>query len=409
MEGEDEMSDLLKRDSTVKIISVLFAIFLWFFVLDSTNPTISTDMNISLRVENEAVLKGKNIVIKNANFPKNVTISLRGRKDKISRVNSAETEAVVDLSKVSDVTTKFLYVEVYGIPAGVSFESVTPRVVNFELEKIGENPYPVEIVTTGEAKEKYKVVGVGVSPQTVSIEATDSVINSIGQVKAFVDITDIKDDSVLNLMCKVYDKEGKEMPQFDNKFGVEVKVEVAKEVPVIPVVKGRPAKDFVDGVHKVVQDKALISGASDVLDQIDNLKTEPIDIENLSESTIKTANIVVPNGVSLVNTQKTVNVSIVIEPLAVKNFKFTPEDIILENELIDGSLTYKIMNTDININIKGTSEELDKIIESGLKPSIDVRGLGEGTFKRSLKVVLPGTVQLSENVELELVIEKNEE
>ncbi|WP_010248466.1 CdaR family protein [Acetivibrio cellulolyticus] len=403
------MSDLLKRDSTVKIISVLFAIFLWFFVLDSTNPTISTDMNISLRVENEAVLKGKNIVIKNANFPKNVTISLRGRKDKISRVNSAETEAVVDLSKVSDVTTKFLYVEVYGIPAGVSFESVTPRVVNFELEKIGENPYPVEIVTTGEAKEKYKVVGVGVSPQTVSIEATDSVINSIGQVKAFVDITDIKDDSVLNLMCKVYDKEGKEMPQFDNKFGVEVKVEVAKEVPVIPVVKGRPAKDFVDGVHKVVQDKALISGASDVLDQIDNLKTEPIDIENLSESTIKTANIVVPNGVSLVNTQKTVNVSIVIEPLAVKNFKFTPEDIILENELIDGSLTYKIMNTDININIKGTSEELDKIIESGLKPSIDVRGLGEGTFKRSLKVVLPGTVQLSENVELELVIEKNEE
>lgn len=53
------MSDLLKRDSTVKIISVLFAIFLWFFVLDSTNPTISTDMNISLRVENEAVLKGK--------------------------------------------------------------------------------------------------------------------------------------------------------------------------------------------------------------------------------------------------------------------------------------------------------------------------------------------------------------
>ena len=403
------MNDLLKRDSTVKIISILFAVFLWFFVLDSTNPIVTSDFNVPLRVENEDILKSKDIVIKDANFPKTVTISLKGRQDKVKRINSVEIEAVVDLAKVSDVTTGFLYVEVYEIPDGVSFEGVTPRVVNLKLEKIGENPYPVEIVTTGEAKENYKVIGISVSPQTVSIEATDSVINSIGQVKTFADITGIKNDSSLTLMCKVFDKDGNEMLEFDNKYNVEVKIEVAKEVSVIPVVKGKPAKDFVDGVHTVSPDKVLISGTSAVIDLIDNLKTEPIDIENTSNSTTKITNIALPEGVSLVNSQKTVYVSVAIEPLSVKNYKIKAEDILLENEMIDGSLTYKITNEEIDISIKGTGQELDKIVESGLKPSIDVRGLKEGTFKRQLKVLLPSTLKLSEDVEVEVVIEENEE
>lgn len=403
------MSDLFKRDSTVKIISVLFAVFLWFFVLDSTNPIITNDLNVPLRIENEDVLKSKDIVIKDANFPKTVTISLRGREDKIKRINSSQIEAIVDLGKVKDVSTGLLFVEVYGIPKSISFESVIPKVVNFKLEKIGENPFPVEVVTTGAPKLNYKVTGISVSPQTLSIEATDSVINSIGQVKALVDITGIKSDSVFRVMCKVYDKKGNEMLEFDNKYNVDVKVEVAKEVPIIPVVKGKPAKDFVDGVHKVSPDKALITGDSEVVDQIDNLKTEPIDIENFSESTTKIANIVLPNGISLVNTQKTVYVSIVIEPLAVKNYVINPEDIMLENEMTGAPLTYKILSDNISISVKGTVEELDKIVESGLKPSIDVTGLGEGTYKRLLKVVLPSTLQLAEDVEVEVEVRKSDD
>jgi len=400
------MNDLLKRNTTVKIMSILFAVFLWIFVLDSTNPIMSTDFNVPLRVENEDVLKNKNILIKDANFPRTVTVSIKGRQDKVRRINSSEIDAVVDLSKISDESTGFLYVEIYKIPDGVSFESVSPRGVSFELEKIGENPYSVEIVTTGDTQENYKVVGVTVSPKTISIEATDSIINSIGQVKAFADITGIKDDTSLNLKCKVYDKDGNEMSVFDNKYSVEAKIEVAKEVSVIPVVKGKPAKNYVDGMHKVLPDKVFISGSSSVIDYIDNIKTETIDIENLSASTIKTANIVLPDGVNLVDSQKSVSVNVAIVPLSVKNYKIKTEDIILENEVTDGSLSYKIVDGEIDIEIKGTKEELDKIDEGKLKPSIDVSGLKEGSYKRTLKFVLPSTLKLSEDVEVEVVVSK---
>ncbi len=403
------MSDLLKRDTTVKIMSVLFAVFLWFFVLDSTNPIVSMDFSVPLRVENENVLRSKDIVIKESNFPRNVTVSLKGREEKIKRINSSEIEAVVDLSKVNDASTGFLYVEIYNIPDGVSFESVSPRTVNFKLEKIGENLYPIEVTTVGKAKENYRVVGIIITPQTISIEATNSVISSIGKVMAVADITGIKSDTSMKLMCKVYDKEGNEMPEFSDKYSVEARIEVAKEVSVIPVVKGKPAKDYVDGVHKVSPDKVLISGPSNLLDSIDNLKTESIDIEDLDASVTKTANIVLPSGVNLVNSQKAVSVSVEIVPLSVKKYKIKAEDIIMENEELDDSLTYKIADEEIEIEIKGTMEELDKIVESKLKPSIDVRGLKEGTYKRTLKVVLPSTLKLSQDVEVEVIIERKNE
>lgn len=409
MEGEDEMNDLLKRDSTVKIISILFAVFLWFFVLDSTNPIISSDFNVPLRVENEDMLKSKDIVIKDVNFPRTVTVSLKGREDKVKRINSSEMDAVIDLSKVSDVSTGFLYVEIYKIPAGVSFESVSPRGVNIKLEKIGANPYPVEIVTTGETKGNYKVVGVSISPKTISIEATDSVINTIAQVKAFADITDIKSDTSMKLICKVYDKDGNEMLEFDNKYSVEAKIEIAKEVPVIPVVKGKPAKDYVDGIHKVSPDKVLISGNPSLVDSIDNLKTETIDIENFNASITKVTDVILPEGINLINSQKSVSVRVEIVPLSVKTYKIRAENILLENEVSDGTLTYKIKPDEIEIEVKGTMEELDKIDETKLKPSIDLRGLREGTYKRMLKVVLPSTLKLSEDVEVEIEINKNEE
>jgi len=51
------MNELLKKDLTLKIISVFFAIFLWFIVLDSSNPVTWVELNVPLKVENESSLK----------------------------------------------------------------------------------------------------------------------------------------------------------------------------------------------------------------------------------------------------------------------------------------------------------------------------------------------------------------
>lgn len=400
------MNELMKRDSTVKIFSVLFAIVLWFFVLDSSNPISSVELSIPLKIEHEDVIKSKGFLIKDRNFPRNISIIIKGRSDKISSFNTNDAEAILDLSKVKDADTKFLHVDVYinKNKDGISLEGVTPRVISLELEKVGENPFPVKVVLSGEPKENYKVVSVEAVPETVSIEATDSIINSIGEVKAFVDVSDISRDLVIKSDCKVYDKDNKEITELDKKLSVEVKIEIAKEVPIVPSVKGKPAKNYTDGIHKVNPSKALITGPSDVINMIDNLRTLPIDIENISESMTQTVDLELPSGVRLIDTPRSVKVDVVIERLATKKFSFGSKDIVIENK--DDLYKYTIENENIVVDISGNWEELEKISKDSLKPSIDVGGLTEGTYNRPLKVVLPNTVHLLQNYEVRVELKK---
>ncbi|GAE89846.1 CdaR family protein [Acetivibrio straminisolvens] len=401
------MNELLKRDLTLKIVSVFFAIFLWFVVLDSSNPVTWIELNVPLKIENESSLREKGIMIKNENFPRNVSVSLKGRKNTFNNIGLNDIEAIVDLSKVEDVNTQFLYVNVYTNKDGVSFQGVTPRVVEIELEKLGENPFPVKVVPTGKPKEGYKVVRSNAIPATVSIEAPDEIINSIGEVRAYVDVDNLSNDIIVNKECLVYNKEGEKIAELDKKISVDISIEIAKEVPIVPAVRGRPAKNYTDGIHRVVPEKAWISGSSEIIDQIDNLKTEPIDIDNISESMTKIVNLALPEGVRLVDTPRSVYVDVVIEELAEREFVFGKESIEFDNTARNNSFRYEVLDEIIKITLTGTRQELNKIAPESLRLSVDVNGLSEGEYKRPINVVLPDTVKLVENYDVKISVKRN--
>ena len=66
------MNGLLKKDMNLRIISVLFAVFLWFFVLDSSNPISSVEISIPLNIVNEDIMKDRGIIVKERKFQKSV-------------------------------------------------------------------------------------------------------------------------------------------------------------------------------------------------------------------------------------------------------------------------------------------------------------------------------------------------
>lgn len=151
------------------------------------------------------------------------------------------------------------------------------------------------------------------TPETIFIEATDSVVNSIGEIKVFVDVSNITSEMVVQKECVVYDVNGEVLEDEELIFNVNVEIEMAKEVPIVPVVKGKPAKNYIDGVHKVLPNKALITGPPDVIEWIDNVKTEEIDIENANQSMTKMVDLNIPEGVRLVDTSENVYVDVIIE------------------------------------------------------------------------------------------------
>ena len=89
----------------------------------------------------------------------------------------------------------------------------------------------------------------------------------------------------MKLICKVYDK--MEMKCWSLIINIVWKLKLRLlGSSRSPAVKGKPAKDYVDGI-RCITDKVLISGNPSLVDSIDNLKTETIDIENFNASITK--------------------------------------------------------------------------------------------------------------------------
>lgn len=414
MEGEVQVSEFLKKDITIRIISVLIAVVLWFFVMDIDNPVGSVSVTVPLKVINEDSLVEKGIILKNKDYTRSIEIFIKGRVDRINNLTANEFEAVLDFSKVQSADEKSLAIDgpVYvGNEDTNNFQiwDIRPgSSIKLDMERKERNPFRVEVITTGTVKENYKIIKTTVNPEIMPLEGTDSLIKSVAAIRTIVDIENLDRDLIIEKQeCKVYNKNNEEIKQLSKNLYVDIKVEVAKEVPVAPIIKGTPAKNFIEGTPKVRPEKVLITGAPDILAKVVELKTEVLDIEDKNASMDVARRIVLPNGVKLAEGEREeAVVSIPIEQVIEKEIIIDRNNIVLDNTEIDNSLKYSIIKENINVKVKGNKEDIERMDVVSMKPRIDVANIGEGSHSLPLRVTLPEDVRLAGEIIVDVKVEK---
>jgi len=408
------MRELFKKDIFIKIASVLFAILLWLTVLNKSNPFItSTPIRVRIEYKNESSLTEKSLVLMNRDSLKNyVEIFVRGRQEDISRINEGDFTVVADFSKVNSENDTVLELEeVVHDLKNVYVYDMNPKYVSIEIEKIKKKSFPVELVSNITLKENYRIIKEIVEPEIIEIEDIGSKVDAIGSVRVLVDIKDLDKNIVMKKECVIYNKDGKEIPSLNKKYSADVSIEVAKEVPIVVPVKGRPASDYVEGAIKIVPEKALITGAADKLAKINELKTEAVDIQNINKNLNVSKLIVLPDGITLVDTPEEVAVNVTIEQLVRKDFTFSKEEISLLNaETVttedEEPLSYEILTDSVTITVKGRKSDFPSLSKDVFKTYVDVGGLGEGTHKLQLKFFIPSPFSRVNDVEVEVRISK---
>jgi YbbR domain-containing protein len=279
--------------------------------------------------------------------------------------------------------------------------------VPLELDSVGKNIFQVEVKPSGKPKDNYKIISIISTPEEIQLEGTDSLLKTVGTIKVNVDVTNLDRDKESKLKCIIVDKKNKDITKsFIKTPSVNIKINVAKEVVVKPIIAGIPAPSFLNVSNVSDPKTVLISGPYEIISKIKQIETVPISIENQNENVIITSELVLPEGVTLVDSPQEVNVSLAIEPLAQKTLDFSPEDIVVLNQEIDNSLKYDILTPNLSIEIKGPRYELDKLNLGIIVPSIDVSKLIEGVSRVPLKFTLPGTVRLVKDYDVEVSIVK---
>lgn len=410
MEGKDQVRDLLKKDITVKILSVLIAVIFWLFVYNTSNPFTDRTYSVPVRIVNQDYPNQNGYIIKNINT-NNIDVTVRGRKEVLDEVRASDFNVSLDLSQIKSVNDKKLELNPPELDKrDVKIISYTPATVDIILVRNKSGTFPVELKPNITMKPGYVLLKTTVTPDTLPIyNMEESVIDSIDKIVASLDVKNLDRDTIKEVKCAVYSKDGKEIRDLSDGFKVNVKLEVAKEVPVYLVTRGKLADDYIETLRVIDPVKVLLTGPADILGNIEEIKTEQVDIDKITSNFTASVQLIVPEGAELYNKPKNITVNINVEKLVTKDIELSKDDISVLNANNDGSLTYGIKTEKLTVQIKGRQSDVNAVKKESMKPAVDVSGLKEGIHKLPLSIILPSQVKLMQQHEVEVAITKNME
>ena len=163
------------RQLGLKILAIALASLLWLTV--AGEHVVERSLRVPLEFRN--IPKALEIV---GNTPDTVDVRLRGSSAMLSRVQSGEIVAVLDLSSARSGSRLFhIRSDEVRAPFGVEVSQVVPATLALELEKSAHRNVPVAPVIDGEPAPGFVVGKYSADPATVEIVGPESHVRQVAE------------------------------------------------------------------------------------------------------------------------------------------------------------------------------------------------------------------------------------
>ena len=300
---------LTENNRALKLVALAIAIVLWLYVGIEQDPISQRTYNVPITVENLSADKVATV------SKERVNVKVMGRETRLDGITSEDFKAYVDLS---DAKTGDSEAEVHvSLPNEVYFAKLDPSHVNVYVEQREGETMNVDIVRTGMLPDGITIEDMSVEPQNVFVSGNEDALAMVAKAGVAVELDDVYSDSKKDVPVQLYDYEGNiiepgELKVYPEQVTLNIKVneaDIQKSVPIQAELVGSLSEGVqVDNVT-VDPQTALVEGLPKDLAKITEIKTEPIDLSGIKETTSFTVKLV---GKQLRDVQKvtvTVNVS----------------------------------------------------------------------------------------------------
>ena len=292
-----------KNDLKLKILSIIVAIFMWTFVINTTNPTVNKSYrNIPVVIRNQDDLekKGYTIIGKDESYA--TSVKLKGSREKLLSLRSENIYASVDISDLKE-GVQSLDIEV-DTPSGVSVDEIEPGEINLNIQKVIEKTMPVNLIFSDEIKDGRIVEVNELSPKEVTVKGPASIINKIDRAELRIDDINLLDGKIHNLPVKVLDKNGKVLSDINishQDVNVSFLVYETKRVNLKLVTIGRIDRDYEETARELSPDSIVIKGQESVIRDIEEIPTKPVNINYLRSNSTGDVKLDLPDAVKVYN------------------------------------------------------------------------------------------------------------
>lgn len=376
---------MLKNNTVLKILSLLIAMFLWFYVMGEINPTTTqTIENVPVKLLNENTLKQRDLAIQGSSgFT--VSIVVEGKRAELNRMDKDKIKATADVFGYEKGEN---YVPVVvEVPDNVTLKEIkTPKIL-VNLEELISVYKKISVKFTGSTAPGTEPGNVTTNPAEIEVKGARSVVNSVDSVRAEVKASEVSDEmQTFNATPIAINQRGD--PVYDVTLSAgSVEVQAAllytKKVPLKVEIKGSvPAEYQVTDIY--VPDEISIRGPKDAVEGIARVTAEPVDISKVTASTTLAIHPRLPRGVEVADTSRKIGIGIKIKGLSTKTVHLSTKNCQLKN-LQDG-LTAYVNTAEVAVTVTGPESLVKDINADDFSLSMDLRGMKEGNHTAGIRV-----------------------
>ena len=296
----------------LKIISLVFAACLWFFVTYYQDPeTVLTVNNVPVKLLHTDILESEGkviIVLDDSDTIPVVTVNApRSVVDALEADNIVATADVEDMSAHNTVpivlTTNKYSDSITNISGSISN-------VRLSIEDEQRATFGIEASVVGSVAEGYQVGTVSLEQNQVRVKGPASVVQSVKSAGVSVDVSEAESSISTNAEIHLYDDDGRDISTDKHltlnidKVMVRVEVLLKKEVPVKIAVSGTPAEGYrLNGETAVEPGRITIAGRKSTLENVTEISIPSSDLNVRGRNTSLVKNFKIsdylPDGVSL--------------------------------------------------------------------------------------------------------------
>jgi YbbR domain-containing protein len=217
------MKNLIAKNIWLKIVSLIIAVTLWFFVILSGRSEI--DMDVPVTVTNVPER------FEVTDYPKTINVGIEGQERLLKYLKPNEIIAVLDISDAKVGRTFYtLSKDNIKLPTSFLVTSINPETVSVKIESqlkkiVNINPHIV-----GKPEKGFVIVSIKADPESVTLEGPRSMITTIDTIKTEpIDINGINSSLIYKANLNLSSPNIKKSV---NKVDVNISVEkISKEKP----------------------------------------------------------------------------------------------------------------------------------------------------------------------------------
>lgn len=275
------MMNKLDKKWQLKIICLLMAIVLWFFIINEQNPMSEGSYTVPIVVEN---LDSQYIT---SNVPKTVYVRLSGPRNTIINVGPSDIKAYIDLSDAQEGEMSApVRIE---IPAGTELkkQSMTSADIMVDVYTVRELALTPHLV--GQTKNDIFVSSLKVVPEKVVISGARRLVKQVEQAVVEIPIEDRIDDFSIMAPIRLVAAdgsrvEGLEMTPWQSNIRISIGHNaVTKDIPVYVTTEGDVSSSVSLKEIKINPDTVAVKGDSNILKNLSRIDLPPIDISGLKQ------------------------------------------------------------------------------------------------------------------------------